>query len=156
VPRDGATPTPYLSTPFLKVQPALSPDGRWLAYTTNESGMWQVFVQPFPDPSGGKVQVSPSGGLAPRWRRDGRELYYLNASSQLVAVPVVVAGSRFDVGMPTTLFQTPLPFPGPTIANVPYEATPDGQRFLVSLPRETAARDTPLVVITSWTAAFRD
>jgi eukaryotic-like serine/threonine-protein kinase len=155
VPPDGGMPSPYLSTPFLKVQPTLSPDGRWLAYTTNESGMWQVFVQPFPDPSGGKVQVSSSGGIAPRWRRDGRELYYINASSQLVAVPIVT-DVRFDVGAPMTLFSTPLPFPGPSLANVPYEATPDGQRFLLSLPRETAARDTPLVVITSWAAAFRE
>jgi Tol biopolymer transport system component len=154
VPPDGGTPAAYLSTGFLKVQPALSPDGRWLAYTTNESGMWQVFVQAFPDPSGGKVQVSPSGGIAPRWRRDGRELYYLNASSQLVAVPVTTVGG-FNVGAPATLFQTPLPFPGPGLANVPYEAAPDGQRFLLSLPREAPARDTPLVVITSWATAFR-
>jgi Tol biopolymer transport system component/tRNA A-37 threonylcarbamoyl transferase component Bud32 len=154
VPRDGATPMPYLSTPFLKVQPALSPDGRWLAYTTNESGTWEVFVQPFPDPSAGKVQVSSSGGIAPRWKRDGRELYYINANSQLVAVPVI-AGNSFGLGAPTALFDTPLPFPGPGLASVPYEVAPDGQRFLLSLPRETTARDTPLVVITSWAGALR-
>jgi Tol biopolymer transport system component/tRNA A-37 threonylcarbamoyl transferase component Bud32 len=155
VPRDGQPPAAYLSTSFMKMQPALSPDGRWLAYTTNESGAWQVVVQPFPDPAGGKVQVSPSGGMAPRWRRDGRELYYLNASSQLVAVPVQMAG-RFDLGAPQPLFQTPLAFPGTSLGSVPYEAAVDGQRFLLSVPRPAVERDTPLVVITSWAAAFSE
>ena len=144
----GGTPRAYLTTEFLKVQPTLSPNGRWLAYTTNESGSFQVVVQPFPDPSGGKVQVSANGGSSPRWRRDGRELYYVNANSEFVAVSVVTEGT-FEVGAPASLFPTGLPFPG-QIANVPYEASPDGKRFLFSLPVAGPAQSTPLVVITGW------
>jgi Tol biopolymer transport system component/tRNA A-37 threonylcarbamoyl transferase component Bud32 len=150
LPPGGAAPRPYLTTPFLKVQPTLSPNGRWLAYTTNESGTFQVIVQPFPDPSGGKVQVSANGGMSPRWRRDGRELYYINGSSELVAVPVVTDAASFGVAAPATLFPTTLPFPGPSIANVPYEPDRDGKRFLFSLPIQAPVQSTPLVVITSW------
>jgi Tol biopolymer transport system component len=156
VPAEGGASYPYLSTSFFNLQPAVSPDGRWLAYTTNESGAWQVVIQPFPDPSGGKVQVSASGGLAPRWRRDGRELYYLNANRQIVAVPVLVTGGRFDVGDTTPLFDTPLPFPGQALENVPYGVTADGQRFLLSLPIQAQAQSTPIAVITNWLSALAD
>jgi serine/threonine protein kinase len=153
LPAPTGTPRPYLTTPFLKVQPTLSPNGRWLAYTTNESGTFQVVVQPFPDPSGGKVQVSSNGGMSPRWRRDGRELYFINGGSELVAVPVV-ADDRFEVGTPATLFSTMFPFPGPSIANVPYQPSPDGKRFLFSMPVEAPAQSTPLVVMTGWTTGL--
>ena len=155
LPSRGGTPRPYLTTPFLKIQPTLSPNGRWLAYTTNESGTFQVVVQPFPDPAGGKVQVSSNGGMSPRWRRDGRELYFINGGSQLVAVPVVT-GERFEVGTPTTLFPTTFPFPGPSIANVPYEPSPDGKRFLFSMPVDSPAQSTPLVIMTAWASGLTE
>src|SRR5262249_30098779 len=65
----------YVPTKFSHAQSAFSPDGRWLAYTTNESGMYQIVIQPFPDPSAGKWQITGNGGTEPRWRGDGRELY---------------------------------------------------------------------------------
>ncbi len=89
----------------------------------NESGTVQVIVQPFPDPSGGKWQVSGKGGTFAKWRRDGRELYYLDPEGQIIAVPVETE-HNFEFGRPTPLFKTPGP-------NTPYEITPDGQRFLV-------------------------
>jgi serine/threonine protein kinase/Tol biopolymer transport system component len=155
LPPGGGPPRPYLTTPFVEVQPMLSPNGRWLAYTTNESGTFQVVVQPFPDPSGDKVQVSSNGGMSPRWRNDGRELYFINGGSELVAVPVVT-GDRFEVGAPATLFPTMFPFPGPSIANLPYVPSPDGKRFLFSMPVEAPAQATPLVVMTSWTAGLQE
>jgi hypothetical protein len=89
----------------------------------NESGTVQVIVQPFPDPSGGKWQVSGKEGTFAKWRRDGRELYYLDPEGQIIAVPVETE-HNFEFGRPTPLFKTPGP-------NTPYEITPDGQRFLV-------------------------
>src|SRR5262249_48291479 len=79
-------PDPYLATSFDERQPALSPNGRWLAYASNESGAFQVMVQPFPDASRGKWQISTNGGAFPRWRHDGRELYYIDANDQMISV----------------------------------------------------------------------
>ena len=66
-----------MESPFDKVTARVSPDGRWIAYSTNDSGMYQIVVQSFPDPNGGKWQITAQGGVEPKWRRDGRELYYL-------------------------------------------------------------------------------
>ena len=153
IPVDGGKPAPYLTSNFMNVQPALSPDGRWLAYTTNESGGWQVVVQPFPDPAGGKVQVSTGGGMAPRWRADGRELFYLTPNRQMMAVPVST-GPRFEVGGPAMLFEAPLP--NLEIVGMPYAVAPDGKRFLVSVPIESPVANTPLAVITNWASSLRD
>src|SRR5262249_11042747 len=76
----------FLSSPFFLGNATLSPNGRWLAYVSNESGTFQVIVRPFPDPSRGKWQISPDGGLYPRWRRDGRELFYLDSKARIVSV----------------------------------------------------------------------
>ena len=89
--------TPYLDNNFTGGQAALSPDERWLAYTSSESGVGEVVVQPFPDPSSGKWLISTGGGSAPRWRRDGRELFYVDKDRRLVSVPVNGSG-RFEPG----------------------------------------------------------
>jgi hypothetical protein len=93
------------NTPAEEVLAALSPDGRWVAYQTNESGRFEVVVQPFPD-SGGKWQVSMAGGVAPRWRADGKELYFLAPDATLMAVPVTAAGPSLEAGAPVALFPT--------------------------------------------------
>lgn len=126
-------PFPYLVDRFNKGQAALSPNSRWLAHTTNESGMHQVVVQPFPDPSGGKWQISTSGGAYPRWRRDGRELYYLDPNGRIIAVSVTT-DHNFEIGKTTPLFETSIPFPAdPSGASYPYDVAPDGQRFLIAI-----------------------
>jgi eukaryotic-like serine/threonine-protein kinase len=124
----------------------LSPNGRWLAYATNESGAYQVVVQPFPDPSGGKWQVSTDGGMLPVWRRDGRELYYLTPSGDLVAV-AVEAESTFTLGKATTLFRLPVP---PDTRGSPYDAAADGQRFLFAVAPRNAS--TPITAVLNWTS----
>ena len=98
-------PMPLLESDFDKVQARVSPDSRFIAFSTNESGSYQVVVQTFPDPNGGKWQISAEGGIEPKWRRDGRELYYLAFDGKLMSVSV--NGSVF--GRPTPLFQTPAP-----------------------------------------------
>src|SRR6266700_4163315 len=85
----------------------VSPDSHWIAYATNDSGMYQIVVQSFPDPNGGKWQITAQGGVEPKWRHDGRELYYLALDGKLMSVPV--KGDRtFQAGTPRPLFPTPL------------------------------------------------
>ena len=84
----------------------MSPNSSFVAYSTNESGTYQIVVQPVPDASGGKWQISAEGGVEPKWRRDGRELYYLSLDGKLMWV--AIGGPAFTAGRPTELFQTPL------------------------------------------------
>ena len=122
----------------------LSPQGRWLAYSATDSGREEIYVTQFPG-SAGRWQVSREGGLFPVWRRDGKELYYLGLDTQLRAVEVKTEGSNFSVGDPQTLFTIKNAFP----LGAPYEAMPDGQRFLVMTPPESTA--SPLLLIQNWT-----
>jgi serine/threonine-protein kinase len=122
----------------------LSPNGRWVAYQSDETGTPEVYVRPFPG-TGPPVRVSPAGGGVPTWRADGRELYYLTPVGDLAAVSVT-AGARFDTGTPHLLFRgvTRQPF-SPYVS--PYDVSPDGQRFLVYTENRTAP---PLTVLTPW------
>jgi hypothetical protein len=137
----------------MEIHPALSPDGRWLAYATNESGTWQVVVQPFPEASRGKWQVSIKGGIAPRWRRDDRELYFLDPGGQLYSVPVVTQ-DRFNIGSPTPLFAASFPNPW-SIVHVPYAVGADGQRFLGTVAVEAPTQVAPITVITNWLSVLK-
>jgi Tol biopolymer transport system component len=144
-------PFPFLQTEFFEFQGRFSPDGNWIAYTSNESGPWQVYVRSFPA-SGGKWQVSTEGGAQPQWRRDGRELFYLSTDMKLMAVEVKGDGSTFEPGVPHALFELRIPnFPG--VRNN-YVVAADGQRFLVaSIIGEAAA--TPITVALNWTADLK-
>ena len=95
-------PFPLVQTAFLETSAVFSPDGRWIAYTTNEGGQPNVYVQPFPGPAA-KYQVSRDGGSHPVWRADGKELFYLGADGTLMAVPIDATG-QFDAGVPQALF----------------------------------------------------
>ena len=152
----GSKASAYLATSFDEGQPALSPNGRWLAYASNEAGTYQVIVQPFPDPSGGKWQLSTRGGAYPRWRHDGRELYYLDSDRRIVAVSVATDGN-FTLGKQAPLFQTPLAFPTGPSSNIPYDVTADGQRFLILGPPTSAAaaNSVSLTVILNWPASLK-
>ncbi len=139
--------TTLRSTPFSETAGAFSPDGRWIAYFSNESGRFEVYVQPFPGP-GGRWQVSGAGGETPKWRSDGRELYYVAPGGRLMAVEVKT-GESFEAGPPRFLFQTKLRrLPGPQ-----YDPSPDGQRFLVNLSEED--RSLPATVVLNWTAGVK-
>jgi Tol biopolymer transport system component len=150
----------YLHSQFNSIQPQLSPDGRWLAYSTNESGMYQIVVRTFPDPNGGRWQVTTNGGMEPRWRRDGRELYYLALDGKLMAVPVR-ADTAFQADPAVPLFQTPLSLPALIPFAIRYDVASDGQRFLIQVPAVAPSspaalnNPTPLVAIVNWTAALR-
>jgi Tol biopolymer transport system component len=152
LPLDGdRTAFPLIKSKALKTGARLSPDGRWLAYSTDEFGTRQVVVQPFPAVNEGKWQVSTNGGLEPKWRRDGRELYYLGLDGALMVVEVA-PGETFDAGSPTVLFNTGL-FVPPFVSETYYDVTADGQRFLVnenstSPADASAAGDAPPVPIT--------
>jgi eukaryotic-like serine/threonine-protein kinase len=130
-------------------RPEFSFDGKWLAYASNESGRFQVYIVSFPALDQ-KRQVSTNGGSQPQWRRDGKELYYLAPEGKLMAVDIT-SSARIDSGPPRELFDTEL-----TLSPLQdqYRVTPDGQRFLVLKPTSEA---TPMqiTVIVNWTARLQ-
>jgi DNA-binding winged helix-turn-helix (wHTH) protein/Tol biopolymer transport system component len=139
-------PIPFLQTSFNEMHGQVSPDGRWLAYASDESGTWQVYVQTFPEP-GAKRTISLSGGAEPQWRRDGRELYYLAPDGTLMAVAVSSNDDNFQAGRPVPLFQTRIPADIITFRNH-YAPSRDGQRFLV----DAADDNEPINIVVNWTA----
>jgi serine/threonine-protein kinase len=142
---DGKRDTvPLISTKFTENNPALSHDGRWLAYESNESGRVQIYVQPFPN---------VNAGTKPVWARSGRELFYLDAEDKLTVVPVQPSGSTFTAGNPSKILDTAY-FAGVTQAR-PYDVSPDGQRFLTIKNINPASADpnatpTGIVVVQHW------
>ena len=119
-------PFPFLETPFNEGAPMFSPDGRWIAYVSDESGRNEVYVQPFPDP-GGKRQISTEGGGDQVWSRDGQELFYLNGN-QMMAVEIETEPG-FTAGTPRLLFEGPFQ---PSLGRIaPYDVTADGQQFVM-------------------------
>lgn len=152
-PATGGKPTLYLQTPFDKIHGQVSPDGKWLAYTTNESGTYQIVVQSFPDPAGGKSTITADGGVEPKWRRDGRELYYLSFDAKMMAVPVM-GGATFEVGRPMELFQTPLGVNRTSPTRIRrYDVASDGRFLIVAPEGETAQM--PLTLIVNWTSGLK-
>ncbi len=130
LPLEDGTPEVFLTTPFSETEAAFSPDGRWIAYQSNETGQAEIFVRPFPV-RGGKWQLSVDGGQYPRWSRNGRELFYRSGEGMYV-VPVDIAGSSFVAGKPRLLFEGPflsLSLAGLTLAD--YDVHPDGERFVM-------------------------
>ena len=138
------------ATPFATEAPnqedgRFSPDGRWIAFQSEESGKPEVYVRPFPGP-GGQWQVSTDGGGSPRWRRDGKELFYLSADNKIMAVPVRL-GSTFQAEPPTALFSVR--------PDTLYDVSADGQRFLVNNPSGEESSP-PLTLLTDWTALLKE
>jgi eukaryotic-like serine/threonine-protein kinase len=149
----NARPRPFLEMAFNKTQAKISPDGRWIAYTSNESGGDEVYVQSFPVP-GSKRQISTSGGVQARWRNDGRELYYLASDQRLMAVPVK-GGVTFDAGAPAPLFRTRLLAQGSQSVGLPtsYDVSPDGQRFLLNVRPDDLGP--PVTIVLNWMSALK-
>jgi Tol biopolymer transport system component len=137
-------PYPFLQSEFGETWARFSPDGRWVAYVSNETGMTEVYVQEFQG-SGGKVRVSTGGGNLPCWRRDGKELFYISGG-KLMAVEVKVVGANFEAGVPRQLFEIP--------RSVGFEVSGDGQRFLIPVPVEETS-PTPITVVLNWTADLK-
>jgi serine/threonine protein kinase len=137
---------PFLRTPFTEGAPRFSPDGRWLAYVSNESGRNEIYVQAYPGPSG-KWQISTDGAAEPVWNRNGRELFY-RSGGKMMAVDIATQPS-FAAGKPRMLFEGPYV---PTLATIPnYDVSLDGQRFLMLKPSEQAqAAATQINVVLNW------
>jgi Tol biopolymer transport system component len=139
-------PQPFLRTQFDEAVPRFSPDGHWLAYMSNESGRYEIYVQPYPGP-GGKWQISTDGGTESAWNRNGRELFY-RSGNKMMAVDVTTHPS-LSVGKPRMLFEgryAQPPFPATN-----YDVSPDGQRFLMLKPIEAAqAAPTQINVVLNW------
>jgi Tol biopolymer transport system component len=146
-------PVPVLRTNFTELQARLSSDLHWLAYTSNESGTLEVYVRSFSAPSTspsttseGKWQISKGGGTEPRWRYDGKELFYLGANGSVMAVDIMTAPA-FQPGNPKPLFQVPA---GATI----WDVASDGQRFLLPVLTAESSR-VPFTLVLNWMAGLR-
>lgn len=138
-------PFGFLQTEFAEVRPAFSPDGRWIAYQSNESGRDEVYIRPFPGP-GGKWQISTNGGTRARWRRDGKELFYLGSDDKIMAAEIKLGTTIVDVGSVQPLFQI-RPFGGG--GRDIYDVTGDGQRFLVASPGGEES-SSPITLVVNW------
>ena len=134
-----------VATPTQDLSPSLSPDGKWLAYSNDESGGREVWVVPFPDPQGAKWQISTDGGFEPLWSRDGREIFYVTQSNHLVAVEVSTAGG-FSTGKRQVLFR--IDGYRRNFSHRGYDVTPDGRQFL--LIREIPGANADFVLVENW------
>jgi serine/threonine protein kinase len=160
LPAQGAAadrkPIPFLRTEFDELFAQLSPDSHWMAFTSDRSGRREVYVRPFP-PADGEWAISVAGGEQPRWRGDGKELFYIAADGKMMSIPVkALAGSKpsFEAGTPAALFDTHIALS--TTNNVmEYDVTADGKRFLINTKGASGAASPPLTVVTNWSAATR-
>ncbi len=149
-------PFPFLQADFNVGQGRFSPDGHWMAYAADESGRINVYVTPFPG-GRGKWQVSTDGGSMPRWRRDGKELFYLSGEGKIMAAEVNGGGPDFQVGTVRPLFNALLKTGASrydltsTSEQIGYDVSPDGQRFVVNSPLDAGA--SPITLVTNWAPA---
>jgi len=150
-------PIPVLRTEFDEQHGQISPQGKWIAYTSDESGRNEVYAQSFggtPSAPGGKWQISNSGGSRPKWRRDGKELFYLGLDRKLMAVEaktaVVKGQTTLEAGAPRALFDTRVSI----FVGIPYTVTTDGQRFLIVTQVEDQG-SSPLALVFNWPATLR-
>jgi Tol biopolymer transport system component/predicted Ser/Thr protein kinase len=150
-------PIPFLRTEYAELFPCFSPDGRWIAYVSDETRQNEVYVRPFPGPGGlpgsdvraGKWQISIAGGTRPHWRRDGKELFYLSNDNKIMSAEIMAKGSTIEVGAVRSLFQA-----HPATVALNYDVSGDGTRFLVnSIVEDQAASSITLVV--DWMAELQ-
>ena len=153
LPLDGERkPVLLLATEFNEGNARFSPDGRWVAYQTNDSGRAEIYVRPF-NPSGpafgqGKWQISKDGGTLARWRADGKQIIFRAREGSPMAVDVTTSGAAFQASAPQQLFQAP--------AGVgDWDFTPDGKRFLMALRPTLSPADEPITVVLNWKATLK-
>jgi hypothetical protein len=148
-------PIPVVQTEASEDQGQFSPDSRWVAYRSNAGGRNEIYVEPFPPASGGgKWRVSNNGGVMPRWRRDGKELFYIALDGKLMAVEVSTAGGNFKFGIPQPLFDPQIYGGGLTPGAMRFDVTADGKRFLV-ITQVTETSSSPMTVILNWPALLK-
>jgi hypothetical protein len=149
-------PVPVATTSADEVQGEFSPDGRWVAYASNESGRYEIYIRPFP--SSGKWQVSTGGGMSPRWRHDGHELFYVAPDNRMMAAPIEVASDAHTLrpGAPVPLFPSRLTTGigvGGFSSRAQYAVAADG-RFLLNVGADDTAAS-PITIVQNWTAALK-
>jgi serine/threonine-protein kinase len=148
---------PLIESAAAKLNPEISPDGRWIAYQSDESGQVQIYVRPFPKVDSGRSQISPEGGTRPAWARSGRELFYLDANELLTSVSVQTTATTFSAGTPRKVLDRRY-YAGSTTRGFDlraYDVSADGQRFLMI--KDTAPADpkssapaASMVVVLNW------
>jgi Tol biopolymer transport system component len=138
---------PLLNTPYTEIQGQFSPDGKWIAYVSDEGGTNNVWIESVPV-SGTKFPISTAGGYQPRWGRDGKELYFVSFKKEMMAVDINVKDGAINQGVPRRLFSTD--FDSPFTQRNNYDVTPDGQRFLLNTP--SAFSTTSVTVVVNWLA----
>jgi serine/threonine protein kinase len=142
-------PFPIVQSTFEERYPAVSPDGKWLAYQSNESGRWEVYITAFPG-GGAKWQVSGVGGASPKWRGDSKEVFYLDPSDNIVAVEVNASGGAVQLGTPHSLFQAI----GIQREYGPYDVSADGKKFLINSGNLKEGSD-PFTLVQNWPAELK-
>jgi hypothetical protein len=140
--RPGTRLRPYIRAPFNQIAGRFSPDARWVAYQSDDSGRAEVYVQSFPEP-GEKIRISTAGGRYPEWGPAGRELFYVSSDEKLMAVTFKAGTGSLEASLPRELLQ----LPGGVTGLGPFEVAPDGQRFLIPV---VAGKVEPLSVIVNW------
>ena len=143
------TLTPVIQSPFYEGDGHFSPDGRWLAYSSGESGRFQVFIVPLSG-EGGKFQVSTDGGLHPKWHPSGDRLFYISARSELMAVELSL-GEDILIGDPNPLFTVRYPINN----EYPFQVMPDGESFLIN-QFDDLGEAAPMTLVQNWTALLQD
>ena len=140
-------PVPVVAnTPFFEGTAEFSPNGRWVAYQSNESGRLEAYVVPFPSGSG-KWQISTAGGIEPRWRHDGKELFFIAPDAKMMAVAVSASGTSFEAAPPVALFQTSIVGGGTNTLKHQYAVSADG-RFLINV--SVGDSPGPITLILNW------
>jgi hypothetical protein len=153
LPRDTRVPAVVLATPANEMWGQFSPDGRWMAYQSNETGRFEIYVRPFPGP-GVPIPISTAGGVYARWSRDGNELYYVAPDATMMAVPIRRTPTRLSADTPVGLFKTRRVGGGVNVIGYghQYDVAPNG-RFLINVEPEFNAR--PITLVMNWKPSTR-
>lgn len=144
-PREGAEPHPFLQSRFLELDPRFSPDGKWVAFVSDETGESEVTVTAFPGP-GPRTVVSRNGGRAPRWSKAGRELFFVE-KDEVFAVPYEVTPGGFEPGEPVVLFRAPI---HQEAGGASFDVAPDGQSFLAVVGEHSDPLRNSAVLVLGW------
>jgi hypothetical protein len=154
-PQKERKPVPFLQTEFTELSGQLSPDSHWMAYNSDQSGRFEVYVRPYPRAEG-QWTISVAGGVQPRWRGDGKELFFFAADGKMMAVPLKAAAGpkpTFEAGAPVTLFDA---HTTPRRDRFDYDVIADGKRFLtVTTSSPAPPPSPPLNVVVNWNAALK-
>jgi dipeptidyl aminopeptidase/acylaminoacyl peptidase len=140
-------PVPVLRTEFDERDARFSPDGRWIAYMSDESGRNEIYVRSFPAQTGGKWMISQGGGLLAAWRGDSKELFYVANDGTIMAVPISATGAGFQHGRPVALFKGP-------VSPMGWDVSADGKRFLLAIPLPETTQ-APFTVVLNWLNLWR-